>query len=70
MIDPNDKTWAEVKAHIDARIGESIAALKRRDVSHDESQWLRGRIAELESLLDLAPVRKESPGVDAGVPSY
>lgn len=69
MIDPNDKTWALVKAHIEAQKADAIAALKRRDASHDESQWLRGRIAELEMLLDLAP-EKPTGQVNPSVPTY
>lgn len=69
MIDPNDKTWGLIKAHIEAQTRDAIAALKRRDVSHDESQWLRGRITELESMLALAPEKKQAdPGIN--VPTY
>jgi hypothetical protein len=70
MIDPNDKTWAAVKAHIEARLDDAIGALKSPKMDYAETQRLRGRIEELDALLALAPVQKTEAVVLPDAPSY
>lgn len=70
MIDPNDKTWHTVKTHVEARLSEAVSALKSPKTDYPDTQRLRGRIEELESLLALAPAQQGEVDIPAEPPSY
>lgn len=60
MIDPNDKTWAAVKAFAQGEIKTSVSALKAKHIDYTEVMFHRGRVAALEELLWLAPVETDT----------
>ena len=70
MIDPNDQTWNTVKTYVEARMSEAIAELKSPKTDFPDTQRLRGRIEELESLLALAPTNPVEVVIPADPPSY
>lgn len=53
MIDPNTVVWQSVVAWATERRDAKLKELAKTDLSHDQSQVIRGRIAELSALIKL-----------------
>lgn len=62
MIDPNTAVWQSVVAYAKARRDALLHDLAKQGLSHDQSQVIRGRIAELSELIRLPEtlVKRES----------
>jgi len=58
MISFEGSDWGEVERHVELSIKSDLDALKNHTISHDDTQYYRGRIAAMEELLDL-PNRKD-----------
>jgi hypothetical protein len=53
VIDPNTAVWQSVVAHARTRRESLLADLAKMGLTHDQSQVIRGRIAELSDLIRL-----------------
>jgi hypothetical protein len=54
-IDRGSPTWKAVKAYIARQVADNyMPMLKNRGVSHDDTQYARGGVEALESLLEFA----------------
>jgi len=53
VIDPNTTVWHSVVSHAKARKESLLNDLAKTGLTHDQSQVLRGRIAELSDLIRL-----------------
>jgi hypothetical protein len=54
-VDPNSETWRVVKAHVTAQLATYREQVETQGIPPDETENLRGAIAELKALLKLAP---------------
>jgi len=68
-IEKHSTTWLAIKEHIEARRGELLSELQGLSLTHDYSQTLRGRLAELKALEALEGT-DEKPAGQIEQPDY
>lgn len=64
MIDPDSDTWRTVSAAITANESRLLKVLQRPNVDALETQYIRGQLAALIAIADLA-----SPAPDTPIPT-
>jgi len=58
-IDPNSATWRELVRHIDERIETLRVRLEYQGLPTDETEGIRGAIAELREIRDLGEAKTD-----------